>query len=267
MTENLLNSTILVGREAGNNRRLHIVLQIKEKSYNALLGEPGSVPESVSRSLPSENIAHCKLEIDGHGVIVCHNLKPRNVTRADDVEIVSKKISTATILTLGREGYKVECNAILKIANKLLEKERKKQNENKEYSLAPLKRVWTDYHDQLFALQKRQKHHGIIKSLYLPGTIVSGGIGALAGYIDLDPSISQPLSTLMYIFSVTLLIYGIYLSISDKSIEERETITDKFQERYVCPNPDCHHFMGNTPYKILIQTTRCPYCKCKFKVD
>ncbi len=267
MIDNLRNHTILIGREDGPNRRLHIALRIDGQVKSAMFGDPGSVPDSVSRCKPTEDVGHCKLEISSSGTIICTNLKSQNRTYVDNIDIDSKRVYPETKISLGRDKYSIPCESILKIANKLVEIEKKKQDAKKEYSIAPLKRVWAEYHDQLFALQKKQKHQGIIKSLYLPCTFLSGGVGVLASNIGLDGSISQPLSTVMYVLSAFFLFYGLYMSFSDKSLEQREQITERFQEKYVCPNPNCRHFMGNTPYKILKQNTNCPYCKCKFKAE
>ena len=32
----------------------------------------------------------------------------------------------------------------------------------------------------------------------------------------------------------------------------------------ICPNPTCHHFLGNTPYTELAEHKECPYCHCRF---
>ena len=34
---------------------------------------------------------------------------------------------------------------------------------------------------------------------------------------------------------------------------------------YVCPNPECRHFLGYQPYKLILQHKKCPWCKSKFQ--
>ena len=41
-------------------------------------------------------------------------------------------------------------------------------------------------------------------------------------------------------------------------------LEEDFREKYICPNPLCHHFLGATPYKELLKNRNCPYCKSKF---
>jgi hypothetical protein len=46
--------------------------------------------------------------------------------------------------------------------------------------------------------------------------------------------------------------------------DEQDRIDEEFRHRYVCPSPECHHFLGNQPFDVLIQNSRCPYCKAQF---
>ena len=54
--------------------------------------------------------------------------------------------------------------------------------------------------------------------------------------------------------------------LTDVMEEVTEEITEEFQKKYVCPNKKkpCNHFLGNVPYNILRQNTKCPYCGCGF---
>ena len=38
----------------------------------------------------------------------------------------------------------------------------------------------------------------------------------------------------------------------------------RFRKKYICPNPTCHHFLGNTPYQELVEHKECPFCHCRF---
>ena len=66
--------------------------------------------------------------------------------------------------------------------------------------------------------------------------------------------------------ALLIMIIGFYKKFTDKSIEEIEEITEEFQKKYICPNKKkpCNHFLGNVPYNILRQNTKCPYCGCGF---
>jgi hypothetical protein len=66
------------------------------------------------------------------------------------------------------------------------------------------------------------------------------------------------------IVGLVLMVYSFVKGYNDKSIEEQEKATEDFQHRYVCPNPECRHYMGNQPYHLVRQNRVCPWCKCKF---
>ena len=51
---------------------------------------------------------------------------------------------------------------------------------------------------------------------------------------------------------------------SDSSLNIRlNDLSKEFRKKYKCPK--CGHFMGNTPYDVLIQNDGCFNCKRKFK--
>ena len=87
----LKGKTILVGKEPGNGR-LFVSVKINGQPKTAAIGEMNSVPNSVSRCKPTENTAHCKIEVDNSENITVANLKPQNVTYVNGAEIVSKKV-------------------------------------------------------------------------------------------------------------------------------------------------------------------------------
>ena len=77
--DNLRGKTILIGKEPGNGRLL-ISVNIKGQVKNTTLGEMGCVPSCVSRCIPSDGVAHCKIDIDISGNITLTNAKPQNTT-------------------------------------------------------------------------------------------------------------------------------------------------------------------------------------------
>lgn len=260
-----MDKIILVGKEPEKGRLL-ISTSVNGKTVNATLGDPGSVPSCVSRCRPAEGIAHCKIVLSDNGDMVLTNLKPENVTYVNGREIISKKITSDADVSLGKLKYPINIKEILSIVNRPAGQPAgvKPSQKVNEYSIRPLKAVWDTYHDEMFNLQKRQKNQALVKGLYMPLTILSSIAGIAARHIGLDDSIASAISYLMYATAAFVLFYGLYKSFTDKSLEEKEQISEKFQNDYVCPNPECRHFMGNQPYKILRQNSSCPYCKCKF---
>ena len=258
---------ILIGKEPGQGRLL-VSVKVNGQTKTAAIGAAGSVPGSVSRCIPAEGKAHCKIEVGPDGGMVITNLKSANVTYVDGMEVMSKKITGASHVTLGKDRYAVSVNTVAEVAKKLAAAgggPTQGDKSGKEYSIQPLRRVWDTYHDELFDLQKRQKNLGLIKSLYIPCTLLSSGAGFLARHIGLTEGAAQAVSYVLYGAAAVILFYGLYRSFTDKSLEEKEQIGERLERDYVCPNPDCRHFLGYQKYDILRQNKNCPYCKCRWR--
>ena len=258
--EELHDKKILIGREPGKNR-LQIAINTNNGIKVAAIGEPNSVPMSVSRCIPIDNSAHCRLEISNTGSIRLVNIKEENITYANGNEVQSKVVNENCTIALGREMYSVEMKKILDTAKEMLtskqpQAQQPSQQQQLEFSIKPLEAVWEEHHKRTRQLLADQKRQNLIKSLYLPCSILSTLVGAFC----------EGLSYIMYAIAIIALIYGLYKTITDKSVAKKEKLQDWLIDNYVCPNPDCKRFMGNQPFKIIKQHKNCPYCKCKFKL-
>ncbi len=274
--DSLKGTEILIGREPQQGR-LAVTLHSRGENGSAFIGQLHSVPLSVARCIPQENKAHCKISISPEGNMLLTNLKSENSTFANGIEVATKKITQDCTIALGPDMYPVNAGTILKAARKIAismkqMKGRKVYDTAKgaelkpcnEYSIVHLKKVWDKYHDDLFNLQKKQKNMALVKSLFLPCTILSSIAGVAASHIGLSENVSSMISYSLYALAAIILFYGIFQSFTDKSLEEKEAITETFQNNYICPNPQCMHFLGNIPYNILKQNTGCSYCKCTY---
>ena len=134
----------------------------------------------------------------------------------------------------------------------------------KEFSIKALEAVWNEYHDKLLDIQKRQKKINLMRSASPIFTIGSGALATIAKSLDWSDIIFG-INIVMTIIGLALMVYCFAAAYTDKSIEEREKATEEFNKNYICPNPDCKHFMGNQPYNVLRQNKSCPCCRCKFK--
>lgn len=259
MVENLKGSTILIGRESDNGRLL-VSLMINGTAKTAAMGSAGSVPNCVSRCKPAEGVAHCKIVIDGGGNMTIVNMKPANVTYVNGVEIVSKRISESSNVELGKDRYRLNVDSMLAVASKVVNVV--KPPTPKTYSVRPLEQAWNEYHDGLLAIKRRGRSIMQLRSASPIFTLGSGSIAAIAKTQDWSSGIFIVTTTLTVI-GLILMIYSFYKSYTDKSIEESERLTEDFQRRYVCPNPNCHHFLGMQSYNVLRQNKKCPYCGCQ----
>lgn len=262
--ERLKNKTILVGREPGQERLL-VAVKVNGQVLKAAVGSPHSVLRCVSCCKPGEGVAHCEIKVDAGGKIMVSNMKPQNFTYVNDAEIQSKEVSHDALLALGKDKFQVQLPVVLDVAKKLIPvaggntgSATAGGKEQPEYSIKPLERVYNKYHDDIIEIKKRQKNIGLLSRVPIAFTMVGGLVTALGG------EEIRPIAMSFTAVAIVIMVYGFILSLRDKSIEEMERITEEFQQRYVCPNPKCRHFMGMQPYNILRQTKNCMYCKCKF---
>lgn len=253
----LEGKTILIGKEPGNGRLL-IAVKGGGSIKTAIIGEIGCVPGTVSRCKPAEDVGHCKLTIDQNSNMTLTNLKPQNVTYVNGTEIMTKRVSPDSEIALGKDRYSINLNSILEIAKKLVgQGAAQGQQKQIEVSIKPLKKVWGDYNKQLKAIKIRQKNIGIFARVPIVFTMLGGGVSTLM------PDI-RPYAIVFTFIALVITVIGIYKQVTDKSMDEQEKLTEKFQNTYVCPNPECRHFVGNQPYNILRQNKKCPYCGCKY---
>lgn len=251
--ERLKNKEILVGREPGQGR-LMISVNINGQHKATALGEFKSVPDGVSRCKPAEGTAHCKIVFDANGSITVTNLKPANCTYINNRGITSKSgIKTDAQLQLGADKYPVAMVAIMEAAKKLL------PAPEKVYSIKHLEKVYEEYEAAMEAIQIGQQKRSKMSMLPI---MISMGIGLLSSvlgqYVNRNSWFGWVLAVL------PLLFYLKNFTRKDTSIEDRKAATNKLIDNYVCPNPDCHHYVGAQPYKVLRQNHNCPYCRCKW---
>ncbi len=257
----LKNTTILIGKDSATGRLL-ISAVIDGKRRSVVIGDAGSVPGSVSRCLPAEGVAHCKITVDADGVMVLTNIKSRNVTYVNGAEIVSKRITPDSHIALGCDRYALDLAGVIATVNRLSASspqasDAASRQQSKEYSIKGLKPVWEEYNGALKQMRIRQKNVGLLSSVPMAfsmfGGLIAGVVPDLRGIALVFTGIA-----------LIIMFVGLYKRFTDKSIEQTEQLTERFQNTYVCPNPSCRHFMGNQPYNVLRQNTSCPYCKCKF---
>ncbi len=259
--EKLNGRTILIGRDPTQGRLL-VALQGNGKSVT--VGTPASVPNSVSRCKPAENAAHCKIEVGQSGTMVLTNLKPANVTYVNGMQVESKKIDNSSIIALGSDKYPIDLNLVLTAAGKLVENSTPPSA--KTFSIKHLEKVWDNYESTIEEIQRKQQSRGNRRLLPIMlgsvSTIVSGVFAALGNQFR-----GTGLYFTIPIAVISFLIYFISFSQKDTSIEDRKKATEKFQDSYICPNPDCGKFLGNMGYKLLKRqySMQCPYCKCKYE--
>lgn len=256
--DSLKGHTILIGKEPGHGR---LLVALAGNGRTAAIGLPGSVPASVSRCKPAEGIAHARVSIDPEGNIILSNMKSQNATFVNGSEIESKRISPSNSVELGKDHFGVNMSLILETAKKLatpVHQQMKKPDTPKTgiYNIVHLGHVWNDLIAKRKEVQARQKRINLVRSgcgvftmCAMPCIFLFGPIG--------------------YVLTAIGIIGNIYSFVglkNDDASDVLERLNEDFQDRYVCPNPDCNKFLGNMSYRLLKKqySMHCPYCKCEF---
>ena len=254
MAGQITKGELLIGKEPGQGRLL-VFANVNEKTFTFTLGSLGSVPNSVSRCKPADGVAHCKISFSSDGSMTIINLKPQNVTYVNGIEVESKKINSSVSVSLGKDKYPINLNEILQ---KILQAPSNPSFSGQgvqSVSIHHLENVWADYEAATDAISMRLQEKN--KKRMLP-MIISMSSGVLAPILAAFGT-----ATLFVTVPIAAVSLGFYLKMyneKDTSIDDKKKASDKLIEHYVCPHEGCHHFVGYTPYKILRQNKKCPYC-------
>lgn len=252
--------TINIGRESGTNR-LYAYFIFNGHLKGVRIGNPGYVPNSVSRALPSEDKAHISLHVSENGNLNLTNLKSENITFVNGSQIVSKQISEKDLVELGSDKFRLEILSILESISNVLENQinsnPNSKKEIKTYNISHLETIWNEFKNGQKEIKEKQKKINLIRS--------GCGIFTMCAM----PTIFF-LGPIGYVLTGIGVIGNLYSFVGMKKSdpqEEMEELTDNFQERYVCPNPDCRRFLGNYKYSMMKNQYKmeCPYCKSKFE--
>ncbi len=231
---------ILIGREAGSARLL-VRVDGKDKFY----GNAGSVPNSVSRK-------HCKLVRDSNNCWSIVNVKPENITYVKGMQVDTKHIAIDDVIELGKDRYLLNLKAIVAV----IEKEHPRS-----YSISPLEKVWTDYHQTKLNIQIKEKKSAAIRSV----TGIFSMSAVACGFI---PGIADVVALRVFLYAIGFLVGIYFFVVTYRSSSKLPLFMDKlerdFRKNYACPNPDCKRFMGNQPYEDVRRMGSCPYCKSQF---
>lgn len=259
--ERLRGKIILFGKEPGQGR---LLVAIAGNGRYATIGAPGSVPNCVSRCRPTEGVAHARLSVSQNGTMTLENIKPQNVTYVNGSEIVAKQVTTANTVELGKDRFRINLSVILEAASKIVVRPpqpvppqpRPQPLPAKKYNISHLEYIWASHQEMKRIVQSRQRRI----------TMVRSGCGIFTTSAMLCCFLIGPVG---YVLTGIGLLGNIYSFVglkNDHTAETVEQFNEEFQDRYVCPNPDCNKFLGNISYRLLKKqySMHCPYCKSEY---
>ena len=240
-----------IGKEEGRHR---LLVRVGANAF--AVGADQSVPRSVSR-------AHCSLTVDFSDdaarrvtMVKIKNLKAQNVTYVDGLEVEAKAIGEDARVQLGFERYTMDLRQVLAGMRKLLPAQ---ATPPKEYSIAHLRTVWENYDRARLGLQLAEQRRNNLRGL--------GGLLSTAGILF---AFFPALGALRFVAMGVSLVLGLFfffrgMNSSSSLAVKLHDLDEEFRKKYVCPNPECRHFLGNIPYDVLRQNKGCGFCKCRFK--
>lgn len=223
--------------------------------------------QRIDISDPTVSREHCWLTDNGDGTWTLQN-KSAQGTFVDGHQVVKTKVTPDTYIKLS-ETTTVKVADLLPAQQKVVPPPPpapsgvNQQKTVLTYSIKHLEKIWDDYHDKQLEIQKKQRSINLLRSASPMFTLGSGAIATMAKTMGWGDAIFS-ITIILTVIGLVLMVYSFIKGYNDKSIEEREAATEEFQHQYVCPNPECRHFMGNQPYHIIRQNKNCAYCKCKY---
>lgn len=217
-------------------------------------GEANSVPSKVSRE-------HCIITIsNNNSEYTVSNANPKNITFVNGTEIEQKRFNPQSDkITLSSVEYRLDVIAIL---NAIMPQT---PPPPKELSIKHLKEIWHENHENKLKFQIKQQKVNAIRSGTGLLTMVAMILGLTNGRTAEEGDVSWNLVLYGIAFSVSLFFFIKSYKSSSENPRYLDKIDKKFRKDYVCPNADCHRFLGyHQPYDELVAGGACPYCKSKF---
>ncbi|MBR5086559.1 MAG: FHA domain-containing protein [Muribaculaceae bacterium] len=229
---------IIVGREP---KSLQLKLQCGKTTK--LMGNPGSVPNSVSRE-------HVAISVDeDNDRYFLENLKPTNEVLVNGISVMKREVGLGDLINLGGDRYPVRVADV--VGSFVKEK----------VDISHLQWVWNDYDNFLLSQQTKNQRVGLIQrasGLLTTGAILIGGLQAAigrgkgTGYLWLY-GLAAAVGVGMLIWSFT----------QTKAPEKNRMRKEQFLEQYSCPK--CGISFGQQPYKQLVKRGKCYNCGVQFK--
>lgn len=243
---------LILGRE--NDEQMSRFVVIKQGRIVETIGNPGSVPKTVSRAdatNPASKLGHLKLVIDENNNTVTVVKSKNNPVYVNGHEIEKKVIDPFNDrVQLGRDRWVMP---LREIADKYVPK---------VFDMRGLRVVWDDYDSSTKDARKKMARLNAYRSGVPILSTIAIAMSFIPGATD---GLSNGLRITLYaiVILANIIFFIISFRNSSKTIEDEEARKRLFQQYYVCPS--CKRFLGNTPYELLRnQYKKCPGCQVKF---
>lgn len=261
--QRLKNKSIYIGREDSAASRLIAVVDVDGQLKKVEIA--AHVPTSVSRLIPEQRTAHCKLFVDDDLNLILTNLKENNTTQVQNAAVGQKVIrhgyGPLLPVSLGKDNVPLPVDRIIeKIAD---------QFGPREISVAPLYHVWEQYDRSVSAIRNRQKRLGVFAGLgsllSFASMILGGRTFLMTGEFNLDDLTTANIVGLVLVgVFVCLTVLTLYLRATDRSAEKLKQLERDFRLNWRCPN--CRRPITVSSDFFLLRELghQCPGCRGVF---
>lgn len=240
---------------------------------------------------PSVSRKHCRLRVNPDGSYVIENISQAG-TKVNGIPVISKIVVPEDIVQLGPVfSFKIKdlnlgCGVeddeatiitpsrpqtataprnvadkkstpaeqrVIKDAGNVSDNLPKKPGN--EYSIDHLKMVWDKFNDTNISMAHEQRRINLIRTRLgiftmcaMPTIFFLGPIGYILTFIGVIGNI-----------------YSYTKMKNAETPEQRLKRQEEFDDRWICPNPQCGHTLPAKNFKMLVRNHKsCPYCKAKY---
>ena len=217
--------------------------------------------QRIEISDPTVSREHCWLTDNGDGTYTLQNKSPQG-TFVDGRQVIKTQVTPDTYIKLS-DTTTLKVSDLLPLPKSTAQQQPKQpatpaQKQVPEFSIRGLEAVWDKYEHEKEALAEKQQKIGLLVRVPMLFTALAGILSAVL------PPDFRPFTIILTVISALIMVYGFVQQKSFNYQNEMNRLNKRMMDDYVCPNPDCHHFLGLQDYKVLRTDKKCRYCGCKF---
>lgn len=228
---------IIVGREPESRQ-----LKLKCGKTTKLMGNPGSVPNSVSR----EHVA-ITVDEDADRYFI-ENLKPANEVLVNGISVMKREVGLGDLINLGGDRYPVRVGDIVSSFVK------------EKVDISHLEWIYNNYRDTVLKEQKKAQRVNLfrtVSSLLTTSAIASG-------IVLRDVLENNPIYPVLYGAALIIMLgITIWTFMQSNNPQKNRDRQDRFLDEYSCPK--CGISFGQQPFKQLLKRGKCYNCGVQFK--
>ncbi len=215
-----------------------------------IIGRQGNQKTPITD--PTVSRRHCKVTANGDGTYTVENLSSSG-TRLDGRDIVRatarpesrRQLGPTFSATLGELISPAETGG----------NHGKDDDEGRTFNITHLRHVWEDFNATNLAKADEQRKINLMRA----------GLGIFTMCAMPTIFFFGPVGYVLTGIGVAGNIYSFTGMKNAETPAERQARHDKFDDQWVCPNPDCGRSLLAKNYKLLVRNYQsCPYCKSKY---